>query len=36
MTRIAALHSYDVPCVVTWPVEKLLGPYAQSVEANVG
>ncbi len=36
MTRIAALHSYDVPCVVTWPVEKLLGPYAQWVEANVG
>lgn len=36
MTRIAALHSYDVPCVVTWQIEKLLGPYAEWVEANVG
>jgi periplasmic divalent cation tolerance protein len=35
MARIAVLHSYDVPCVVTWPVEKLLGPYALWVEGNV-
>ena len=32
MTRIAALHSYDVPCVVTWPIDKILQPYAQWVE----
>jgi periplasmic divalent cation tolerance protein len=36
MTRIAALHSYDVPCIVTWPVDKLLGAYAAWVEDSVG
>ena len=36
MTRIAGLHSYDVPCVVTWPIEKILSPYADWVESNVG
>jgi periplasmic divalent cation tolerance protein len=34
--RIAALHSYDVPCIVNWPVNKLLGDYAEWVEDNVG
>jgi len=33
--RIAALHSYDVPCVVTWPIDKILAPYADWVETNV-
>ena len=32
ITRIAALHSYDVPCVVTWPIDKVLGSYADWVE----
>ena len=36
ITRIAGLHSYDVPCIVTWPVDKLLGSYADWVEENVG
>lgn len=36
ITRIAGLHSYDVPCIVTWPVDKLLGPYADWVETSVG
>jgi periplasmic divalent cation tolerance protein len=36
MTRIAGLHSYDVPCIVTWPVDKLLRPYADWVEGSVG
>ncbi len=36
MNRIADLHSYDVPCVVTWPVELILGPYADWVEESVG
>ena len=36
IARIAALHSYDVPCIVTWPVDKLLAPYADWVETNVG
>ena len=30
--RIAALHSYDVPCIVTWPVDKVLASYADWVE----
>jgi|SRR6185369_5200847 periplasmic divalent cation tolerance protein len=32
--RIAALHSYDVPCVVTWPIDKVLRSYADWVEDN--
>jgi periplasmic divalent cation tolerance protein len=36
ITRTAALHSYDVPCIVTWPVDKLLGAYADWVEDSVG
>jgi periplasmic divalent cation tolerance protein len=36
IARIAGLHSYDVPCVVVWPVEKSLGPYADWVEDSVG
>jgi periplasmic divalent cation tolerance protein len=33
--RIAALHSYDVPCIESWPVEKILRPYADWVEETV-
>jgi periplasmic divalent cation tolerance protein len=36
MTRIAGLHSYDLPCVVVWPIDKLLGSYAEWVEGSVG
>ena len=36
MTRIAALHSYDVPCIAVWPIDKLLGSYAAWVEESVG
>ena len=36
MTRIAGLHSYDTPCVVVWPIDKLLGSYAEWIEASVG
>ncbi|MBW0008483.1 MAG: divalent-cation tolerance protein CutA [Sphingomonas sp.] len=36
MARIAGLHSYDVPCVVTWPIDKVLAPYADWVEDNTG
>lgn len=35
ITRIAALHSYDVPCVVTWPIDKVLVAYAEWVEGSV-
>ena len=36
ITRIAGLHSYELPCIVTWPVDKLLGSYADWVEESVG
>jgi periplasmic divalent cation tolerance protein len=36
ITRIAGLHSYDVPCVAAWPIDKILGSYADWVEDNVG
>ena len=32
MERIAAMHSYEVPCVVTWPINKILRAYADWVE----
>ena len=32
--RIAALHGYDVPCIVTWPIDKILRSYADWVEDN--
>jgi len=36
ITRIAGLHSYDVPCIATWPIDKILGSYAEWVEDSVG
>jgi len=33
--RIAALHSYDVPCVAAWPIDSILGAYADWVEDSV-
>jgi periplasmic divalent cation tolerance protein len=33
--RIAALHSYDVPCIESWPIDKILRPYADWVEDTV-
>ena len=36
IARIAALHSYDVPCIAVWPIDKLLVGYADWVEASVG
>ena len=36
IARIASLHSYDVPCVVAWPIDKLLVGYAEWVEDSVG
>jgi len=36
MTRIAGLHSYAVPCVVVWPIDKVLQSYAHWVDDNVG
>ncbi len=32
ITRIASLHSYAVPCIVSSPVDKILASYADWVE----
>ena len=36
VARIAALHSYDVPCVTVWLIDKLLAGYAEWVESSTG
>ena len=35
IARVAGMHSYDVPCVAVWPIEKLLLSYAEWVEQSV-
>ena len=35
IARIAALHSYDVPCIAVWPIDKLHSDYADWVEESV-
>jgi uncharacterized protein involved in tolerance to divalent cations len=35
LTRIAGLHSYEVPAITVWPIDKLLGSYADWVEQSV-
>ena len=32
--RVTALHSYEVPCVVSWPIDKVLRAYADWVEES--
>ena len=32
--RIRALHSYDVPCIVSWPIEQGHAPFLQWIEAK--
>lgn len=36
IARIAELHSYDTPAIVTWPIAKLLAGYGDWVEDSVG
>ena len=36
LQRIAALHSYEVPAAVVWPVEQTGESYRQWVIANSG
>jgi periplasmic divalent cation tolerance protein len=36
IARLSYLHSYDVPCIAVWPIDKLLATYAQWVETSVG
>jgi periplasmic divalent cation tolerance protein len=33
--RIASMHSYEVPAISVWPIEKLLRRYADWVEDSV-
>lgn len=35
ITRVASLHSYDVPCITSWPIDRIFGPYASWVEDSV-
>ena len=32
--RVTELHSYDVPCVVSWPIDKIVRAYADWVEES--
>ncbi|NUS99740.1 MAG: divalent-cation tolerance protein CutA [Sphingomonas sp.] len=36
ISRVAGLHSYDVPCIAVWPIDKLLLSYAEWVEQSIG
>lgn len=36
VARIAALHSYEVPAVVLWPIRHAERPYAEWVRASTG
>jgi periplasmic divalent cation tolerance protein len=36
IARIASLHSYEVPCIASWPIDRILASYAQWVEESVG
>jgi len=33
--RVKAMHSYSVPAIVVWPIERLSADYAEWVEAEV-
>jgi periplasmic divalent cation tolerance protein len=35
IARIAGLHSYEIPCVVSWPIDKITTAYAAWVEGSV-
>lgn len=35
IARVAALHSYDVPCIAVWPIDKLARDYAEWVEETL-
>jgi periplasmic divalent cation tolerance protein len=36
IARIAALHSYDVPCIVAWPIDRIAHSYGEWIEESVG
>ena len=36
IARIKELHSYDIPAIVVWPIERLPADFGDWVESNVG
>mgnify|MGYP003579881137 CR=1 FL=1 len=36
IARIKELHSYDIPAIVVWPIERLPADFGDWVEGNVG
>ena len=36
IARVTELHSYSVPAIVVWPIERLLAEYGDWVEHSVG
>ena len=36
INRIAELHTYEVPAITIWPIDKLLSSYGDWVEESVG
>lgn len=36
IARITDMHSYSVPAIAVWPIERLPESYAEWVEQNVG
>ena len=34
IARIKELHSYDIPAIVVWPIERLSADFAEWVEEN--
>lgn len=36
IARVADLHSYEVPAIVVWPIERLPADFGDWVEENVG
>jgi len=35
IARIAELHSYEVPAIVAWPIDRLSAPFGDWVEQSV-
>jgi periplasmic divalent cation tolerance protein len=35
IARVAELHSYEVPAIVTWPIDRLSAPFGDWVEESV-
>lgn len=36
MTRIAELHSYDTPCIISWDMSKMAPDYLRWLQESIG